>query len=112
MGICPKCISIYHFVPFVFVTGGLTALLLSFISLIFPILYFGLYFLAAILMTIVAFINEKKKHILNFTLPLLFFLLHTAYGIGTFFGLLSLITKKPKPEEKSFEKLENPRQQD
>ena len=101
LAIAPRCISIYHFVPFVFFIGCIIALLLGLLSPILPALYFGLYALAAVLMTVSAIIAEEKRHIINVILPVLFFLLHISYGFGTFLGLFSLIIKPPTKEEKT-----------
>jgi len=93
--ICPKCLSVYHFIPFVFICGILGALLFSFLfSPIFAALYFGLYFTAAIAMSVPAIIGEKQKYPIFVILPLLFFLLHFSYGFGTLVGFFSLLYKK------------------
>ena len=98
--ICPRCISIYQLVPFVFLLGIICAIGLSFVSWIFPALYFGLYALVAVLMTVFAIVAEKKRHIVNLILPILFFLLHFSYGFGSLVGFLSLIKKPPTEDEK------------
>lgn len=98
--ICPRCISIYHLVPFVFLLGIICAIGLSFVSWIFPAIYFGLYALVAVLMTVFAIVAEKKRHIVNLILPILFFLLHFSYGFGSLVGFLSLIKKPPTEDEK------------
>lgn len=99
--ICPRCISIYHLVPFVFLLGIICAIGLSFVSWIFPALYFGLYALVAVLMAVCAIVTEKKRHIVNLILPILFFLLHFSYGFGSLVGFLSLIKKPPTEAEKT-----------
>ena len=101
LGICPGCLSLYHFVPFAFVCGIVAALLLSPVSWLFPALYFGLDALAAAAMTAFAIIGEKKRNAVNLLLPILFFLLHTIYGIGTAAGMFSLILHRPTAEEKT-----------
>ncbi len=98
--ICPGCLSTYHFVPFVFVMGIIAAILLGFVSWIFPVLFFGCYFAAAILMTVGAIKEKGDFHPLYLTLPILFFLLHTFYGVGTAAGFISLLTKPVKKEKK------------
>lgn len=97
LGICPRCLSIYHFVPFAFVCGIIGACLLSLLlSWTFFALYFGIYFACAIAMGIMAIVTEPQKHIVSAILPILFFLLHVSYGVGTAAGLLSLIFKRVK----------------
>ena len=98
--ICPGCLSLYHIVPFAFVVAMAGAILLGFLSWIFPVLFFGLYFAAAILMTVPAIKNQNNFHPLYLTLPVLFFLLHTFYGVGTAVGFISLLTKPVKKEKK------------
>lgn len=97
--ICPGCINTYHLVPFVFVLGILAAILLGFVSWIFPVLFFGCYFAAAIYMTVGAIKEKGDFHPLYLTLPILFFLLHTFYGVGTAVGFISLLTKPVKKEK-------------
>ena len=94
--ICPGCISTYHLVPFVFVLGIIAALLLGFVSPVFPILFFGCYFAAAIFMTVKAIKEQEKFYAVYLILPLLFFLLHSFYGVGTAVGFISLITNPVK----------------
>lgn len=113
-GVCPKCLSIYHFVPFVFVAavllsalgmlifGGTAAAaggsgvglaaagmfrLIRFLSA----LMWGLYGLLAAAMTVLAAVNAGSRR--NWTcivLPFLFLLLHFSYGIGTLIGLIKM----------------------
>ncbi len=98
MGVCYQCISSFHFVPFYFVLTLLCSALLfvsSFITgnrwMAYPMLVIlGAYFIAAILMSIAAVIRAEKKHPLQFLLPVVFFLLHFAYGTGTIVGLVRL----------------------
>ena len=99
LAICPHCISLYHLVPFIFCIGIIAAIFLSFWSWIFAAVFFGIYFAAAIAMSISAIISEKKFHPFNLLLPILFFLLHTSYGIGTIAGFISLITNPVKKQQ-------------
>lgn len=89
-GVCPGCLSIYHFVPFVFVLGIVVTTLLALIG--FPqlsYLMWGLYGCLTIIMTIFAFITEKFNPLL-IALPFLFLVLHVSYGIGTTIGLIKM----------------------
>ena len=98
MGVCYQCISSFHFVPFFFVLILLCSLLLfvsAFISgrvwMLLPFLVvFGSYLLAAMAMTVAAMHAAEKKHPLQLLLPVIFFLLHSAYGVGTIVGLVRL----------------------
>lgn len=97
--ICPGCLSLYHLVPFVFFVGIIAAVLLGLVSWVFPALFFGCYFAAAIVMTVSAIKSEKKFHVFYLTLPVLFFLLHLFYGVGTAVGFISLLTKPVKKKK-------------
>lgn len=114
-GVCPGCLSLYHFVPFAFVLAILlsTILCLLFgatgIGEIAPdgtygamhvvrlIVYlltgvmWGLYWLIALVMAVIAVIGAgKKRNITCIVLPFLFFLLHISYGIGTLVGMIKM----------------------
>lgn len=88
--VCPKCLALYHFVPFAFVLGIIITTILCPAG--FPwlaALMWGLYWLLALVMTIRGIIERKAFHISDLLLPVLFLLLHLAYGIGTAAGLCS-----------------------
>lgn len=90
VGICPQCLSLFHFVPFVFVLGILfTSIFALFHMPFLAILMWGAYGLAAFFMSLLSVLPEKK-HILQILLPFLFLLLHVSYGVGTFVGLLRM----------------------
>ena len=99
LGVCPGCISIYHFVPLCFVLGIIITSLLSFLGFsLLGNLMWGAYILLTIVMTIAAFFS-KERNILLLTLPFLFLGLHLSYGIGTLVGLL-----KMPPFKKNYKK--------
>ena len=90
MGISPKCFSIYHFVPLVFVLALIFSIIFAFVFSSIPlILLLGAYFTFNILNTIFSIISEKK-HLDYLLLPFIFFLLHLSYGWGTLYGLIKL----------------------
>ena len=90
MGISPKCFSIYHFVPLVFVLALIFSIIFAFVFSGIPlILLLGSYFTFNILNTIFSIISEKK-HLDYLLLPFIFFLLHLSYGWGTLYGLIKL----------------------
>ena len=112
--VCPKCLSIYHFVPFAFVSAiiasgsviGATGLAecikkrhnhtlgkgisaLRKVTVVLTTVMWVLYALMASGMAAVsAFKAEDKRNITNACLPVLFLLLHLSYGIGTIAGLM------------------------
>lgn len=126
-GVCKECLSAYHFVPFLFVlaiilstvlstvfgmlskTGVLgNALVLSVPLVLARIVWFctglmwGVYWLVAVLMAVLSVISEKeKRNITCIALPILFFLLHISYGIGTLVGMIKLPSFKAKLKEKA-----------
>lgn len=107
-GVCPKCLSLYHYVPFAFVLAILfsAAVLLcdwaakghvrvlhvaAGIVGILTKLMWGMYGILAIGMSVAAlFTHKKERNITGIALPILFFLLHVSYGIGTLAGFLKL----------------------
>lgn len=87
MGVSPKCFSIFHFVPFVFVLGIIATTLFSVFGL--PILSYLMWGAYCLLIFGISVIETVKKPLLtNIALPAIFFLLHFSYGIGTLFGLI------------------------
>ena len=85
---CPKCFSLYHFVPFFFVMALIACLVLLFLKMpIFLLILTGLYLLFNLINLIIIFINNGI-HIEYLLLPFIFFILHVSYGVGTIVGLL------------------------
>lgn len=122
MSVCYQCISSFHFIPFFFVLMLFCSLLLfvsAFITgniwMIFPfILIFGTYLLADIMMSIAAFAGAEKKHAAMLLLPVVFLMLHCAYGTGTVVGLVQIpfwkhgVKKREKAEKSSaLQEIEN-----
>ena len=96
VGICPGCVSLYNFVPLVFVLGIVftTALALMHIWQLAAIMWtlylmFGLFSVAEA--------NKKETfQPLTLLMPGLFLILHVSYGIGTLIGLLLIPWKRKK----------------
>lgn len=84
----PKCLSLFHFVPFVFLLALFCSILLSVLSFtnILIRIVMGLYILFCFSSTFIEIM--KNKNILYCTLPVIFFSLHISYGMGTFVGLI------------------------
>lgn len=104
-GVCPQCLSVYHYVPFVFVmaaliSGVLNAVLRSLapasaassIILLLTAVMWGAYWLLAIIMALAAALGAKPgtRNLTNVCLPVLFFMLHVSYGFGTLTGFIKL----------------------
>ena len=85
---CPKCFSIYHFVPFLFVLGILFSVIMAIINVpIFAYLLAGAYLLFNVLNILLVTI-ENGFSFSYLLLPFIFFILHCSYGIGTIIGLI------------------------
>ena len=88
--VCPKCLAIYHFIPLTFVFGIILTTALAFFGM--PLLgeiMWVAYWLLAIFMAVFS-VKGQKKHINMILLPILFFLLHISYGVGSLVGLIKL----------------------
>lgn len=84
----PKCLSIFHFVPFMFILALTTSFLLSIFgitNLIFCFILFS-YGLFCFITAITSMITERN--LIFILLPFIFFALHFSYGFGTLIGLL------------------------
>lgn len=89
-GVCPGCLSAYHFVPFLFIMGILFTAILAFLG--YPLLSYlmwGAYWLLAAAMAVLS-VKGKRRRSLHLLLPFLFFLLHVSYGAGTLAGLCGM----------------------
>lgn len=96
--VCPECLSLYHFVPFLFVVAIIISTVLCLATGLTWVkaltgLMWGMYWLVAVVMAVVGVIGAKKEQrsLFNLLLPLLFFLLHISYGAGTLVGLFKKI---------------------
>ena len=97
-GVCPKCLSVFHFVPFCFAAALVMCLIMLITGLCtgawilcIPFwLLIGAYSAADLLMTLTAVISAEEKSIYLALLPLIFPLLHIFYGFGTVVGMIEL----------------------
>lgn len=90
MGISPKCFSLFHFVPFCFVLGILFTTVLAVFGYPFLAqLMWGAYGLLILVISLLE-ICKAPRTLAKLALPLLFFLLHVSYGVGTFVGLVEM----------------------
>lgn len=92
--ICPKCLSLYHFVPFAFVVAIILTTLGSLIlragwMYFLTGLMWSMYGTLAVAMAVIGVIGAppKARSLYNILLPLLFLALHISYGVGTLLGL-------------------------
>lgn len=97
LGVCPKCLSLFHFVPFCFVAALILFSIIAFVGAAVGMTWLAiplyalllLYLLADLAMTVLAII-PSKKHPVQLLLPFVFFILHFSYGLGTVVGLIRL----------------------
>ena len=90
MGVCPKCFSVYHFVPFLFFLSVIATAVLAVCGFAWPFAMLAVLYGAADLYFSVKSIVEYKGKGSFFLLPVVFFLIHLCYGAGTFVGLLRM----------------------
>lgn len=83
----PKAFSIFHFVPFVFVLGIIFSLLMLPLTKLFAVLLAVAYGLFTIIVTLMTTINNKFNATM-LLIPILLFLVHFSYGVGTLVGLV------------------------
>ena len=83
----PKAFSIFHFVPLAFVLAIIFTLCMIPITSIFIILLSSVYFLFTMLITIMTIINNKFN-VTILLMPIILFLIHVYYGVGTLVGLI------------------------
>ena len=83
----PKAFSIFHFVPLAFILAIIFSLCMIPITSIFIILLSSIYFLFTILITIMTIINNKFN-VTILLMPIILFLIHVYYGVGTLVGLI------------------------
>ena len=87
--VCPRCLSLYHFVPLAFVLAIIVTSVIAVFG--FPwlsLIMWGLYGLFAFVSMIIAMINDGFSFAM-LLMPAIFPVLHVSYGIGTLCGLLN-----------------------
>lgn len=91
--ICPGCISVYHLIPCAFVLSIVCTGILALLGYwhLFAVMW-GAYFLFCIISTAASSIHAPFNRYL-FLMPVLFPVLHVAYGAGSVMGLLGKTEK-------------------
>lgn len=90
VGVCPKCLCLYHFIPFAFILGIIvTSVLVGYGFLQLATLMWSVYWLLAVFMTVIS-VRNQNFNLTSILLPVLFFILHISYGIGTLIGLINM----------------------
>lgn len=89
-GVCPGCLSYFHFAPFVLVCALLITGVLALCGVTLPlVLLSAAYLLFDAIITAAAF-SGRKAYWQFILLPFLFPLLHIVYGVGTLFGVIKM----------------------
>ena len=95
LGICPKCLSLFHFVPFALVGAvAVTSILSVFGYPLLGALMWGAYAAASIAASVMAAAGQKKLYAHYLLLPFVFLLMHICYGAGTFVGIAKMLFSK------------------
>lgn len=109
-GVCPKCLSYFHFVPFVFLMILIVFSLLACFGYIYPLMFLVLAYGMFDFVNAVGCFITKKVQPQFLILPLLFPILHIAYGAGTLIGLIRMPFWKHKLGDKPQQRIEEVRQ--
>lgn len=109
-GVCRGCLSYFHFVPFLFLMMLTLFSVAAILGYIYPLLFLCLaYAMFDFTNTVGCFMTKKIKP--QFViLPLLFPILHIAYGVGTLVGLIKMPFWKRKLGDKPYKRIEEVRQ--
>ena len=90
LGVCPGCISLFHLVPFCFFISIIGSALLATVGLWQLAALIGiLYFTFAVANTVISIATEGFS-VYKLIMPLIFFVLHMAYGIGSLVGICQM----------------------
>ncbi len=90
LGINPRCISVFHLVPFAFILAIIVTGILAAFGMWHPAaLFWSVYGLFVIINSLLEIFTHKFSFT-NLILPILFFLLHSSYGVGTLIGICEL----------------------
>ncbi len=92
LGVCPGCLSYFHFIPFVFLLTLITTMLVWIFTgqPVYIAILAAMYAMFNLVNTVGSFVLKKSLNPLFLLLPLLFPVLHISYGIGTLVGLVKL----------------------
>lgn len=93
LGICPRCISVFHLIPLCFVLGILITTIMAFFSIWqLAAIMWSAYLLFVLSGTVCTIINKKANR-WTFLMPFLFLIMHVSYGIGTLVGVFRMLVR-------------------
>ena len=96
LGVCPGCISLFHFVPFCFLLGILFTTITALMSVWqFSAVMWTSYLLFS-LFAMLNVVGNKMANRYTILMPALFLIIHTSYGLGTLVGIAKLFCCKDK----------------
>lgn len=96
LGVCPRCISLFHLIPLVFVLGVFFTTILTLFSIWhLAALMWGAYLLFVCAGMICTILNKRANR-WTFLMPVVFLILHVSYGIGTAVGIFKIPIFKKK----------------
>ena len=102
--VCPKCLSLYHFIPFVFVLSLFFFTGLYIYGIQIPLLFLiELYGFFVLVNSLLSFRN-KQSNFTTIALLYIFPLLHISYGLGTMVGILKVPFWKERKIANSYNK--------
>ena len=83
----PECLNLYHFVPFTFVLALIFSVLLAPVAGWLIMTLLGIYLIAMAAVTVLS-LRKTAFDWVYLLMPVLLFLVHSAYGVGTIVGLI------------------------
>lgn len=91
----PACLRSYHFAPFAFVLAIAALVALGAVATWWPlVICAALYLVICIVLAVRACVSAPRRHPQMLLLPLVFFLIHLTYGVGTLAGLVAGIGRR------------------
>ncbi len=95
LGVEPRCFSLYHFAPFVYVMAIILTTLFAIAGNNWPMIALWCsYGVLDLIMTASAIIGSKERNIYFVCLPIMFPMLHIWYGAGTIVGICRMLCDK------------------
>lgn len=111
VGVCPKCLSYFHFIPFVFLIFLIASLVIWILGQpVYFAIIIAMYSMFNFVNTVGAFVLKKSLNPLFLLLPFIFPILHISYGIGTLIGLIKLPFWKHRLDGSAERRIEEVRQ--
>ncbi len=102
LGVCPRCLGVFHFVPFAFLSAVIITSLLGVLGFgVLAALMWGAYGLCSIIFTAKAMMDAPKLSPYLLLLPVIFLLIHIWYGAGTYAGIFKMLADKVKNKDRA-----------